>query len=237
LKHIEFNSETFKISVEDKLKKTKEKLKEITTRLDKICEKINEVDDDEVETFCPICQEIKDDVVIFSCCLNTFCNDCVKQFLCAENNNQCPLCRNVLTLKNILKTKKETNLFSKDLKLIQLLQNIPKNNSILIFALYEQSVQNISMSLKNEHIKFCKLGGTMNTISKHLHWFQDKKINILLINANNYGCGLNLTTADTIIFYQKVPFELKMQLIGRAYRYGRTCPLNIHYLYYDNEIS
>ena len=52
-----------------------------------------------------------------------------------------------------------------------------------------------------------------------------------------YGSAcLNLETTTAIIFYHKMGDPMTKQVIGRAQRPGRTSPLNIWRLCYDNEI-
>ena len=56
-----------------------------------------------------------------------------------------------------------------------------------------------------------------------------------MLNAINYGSGLNLQMASDIIIYHELDIELETQVIGRAQRLGRTEPLNVYYLLNDNE--
>jgi hypothetical protein len=56
-----------------------------------------------------------------------------------------------------------------------------------------------------------------------------------LLNAKNYGSGLNLQMTTDIIIYHKMSKDLENQVIGRGQRLGRTDALNVHYLYYENE--
>jgi len=56
-----------------------------------------------------------------------------------------------------------------------------------------------------------------------------------MLNAINYGSGLNLHMATDIVIYHELDIELETQVIGRAQRLGRTEPLNVYYLQNDNE--
>ena len=56
-----------------------------------------------------------------------------------------------------------------------------------------------------------------------------------MLNAINYGSGLNLQMATDIIIYHELELELETQVIGRAQRLGRKDPLNVYYLLNDNE--
>ena len=53
------------------------------------------------------------------------------------------------------------------------------------------------------------------------------------MNVRQQGAGINLQTADHCILLHIS--DRKEQIIGRAQRYGRIKPLNIHYLSYEGE--
>ena len=56
-----------------------------------------------------------------------------------------------------------------------------------------------------------------------------------MLNAVNYGSGLNLQSATDIIIYHELNNELETQVIGRAQRLGRKEGLNVYYLFHENE--
>jgi uncharacterized DUF497 family protein len=59
---------------------------------------------------------------------------------------------------------------------------------------------------------------------------------VLLINSQQHCAGLNLQMATDVAFTHKIIDEnVESQVAGRAQRIGRTCNLNIHYLFYQNE--
>ena len=67
--------------------------------------------------------------------------------------------------------------------------------------------------------------------------YKNGSLNILLLNSNNFGTGLNLEMTTDIIFYHKMKKDIEQQVIGRAQRFGRPNKLNVHFLYYDNELT
>tara|TARA_B110001450_G_scaffold147574_1_gene137969 strand:+ start:237 stop:584 length:348 start_codon:yes stop_codon:yes gene_type:complete len=81
------------------------------------------------------------------------------------------------------------------------------------------------------------LNGNNQTILKTLEWFEQNGNNVLFVNVELYGCGLNLLKTTDIIFFQKMSTELENQLIGRAYRIGRLKQdtLYIHRLLHQEE--
>lgn len=58
-------------------------------------------------------------------------------------------------------------------------------------------------------------------------------MSILISNPKIYGCGMNFeNTTDLIIMHNVSNIH---QIIGRAQRYGRTSPLNLWKIFYENE--
>jgi SNF2 family DNA or RNA helicase len=56
------------------------------------------------------------------------------------------------------------------------------------------------------------------------------------MNTQHFGSGLNLENTTDMILFHKFDTESEKQVIGRAQRYGRNEPLNVHYLLYENEM-
>jgi SNF2 family DNA or RNA helicase len=65
---------------------------------------------------------------------------------------------------------------------------------------------------------------------KIIQEFKHKNLNVLFLHSMESGAGLNLQEATDLILYHPMSEGMKTQIIGRAYRVGRTLPLNIHYL-------
>jgi hypothetical protein len=77
--------------------------------------------------------------------------------------------------------------------------------------------------------------GSVSHINNVINDFTNGKINVVMMNAQHYGSGLNLQMATDIIIYHEMPKELETQVIGRAQRLGRSEPLIVHYLLHENE--
>ena len=118
-----------------------------------------------------------------------------------------------------------------------LLKNIDKNSKILIFTEYDISFESIVNILDTNNIKYSFLKGNKYSIENKLNNYKNNDLNVLLININFYGCGLNLENTTDIIMFHKFDAEIEKQVIGRAQRCGRTSALNIHYLLNENEIA
>ena len=79
-------------------------------------------------------------------------------------------------------------------------------------------------------------GGNIKEIDKILLAFKDDiEVKILLIDNAYFGVGLNIEYTTDIIFFHNVEEKIKIQLIGRAQRFGRKTKLNIWEIKYWNE--
>lgn len=213
--------------------------------------------------FCPICYDNITNKTILSCCKNPFCFPCITQSLSVKPI--CPLCRANITTSNIIvinnelhdelydeckenKGEESTTIIikngytinnnyndkSKKNILIELLQANPQNKYI-IFCDLPSTLNDLNNLFNSSNIIFFEIKGSMKTIQHKLDEFKTGDLNILLLNSSNYGAGLNLQAATDIIIYHKLSSVMENQVIGRAQRYGRTTPLNVHYLAYSNE--
>lgn len=213
----------------EKIKKIEDKINSLEIQLSSIEDKIKKFK----EESCPICYEDLTEPCLVPCCNNLFCMKCIT--ICSL----CALCRKkldmskcvVITDKNIIKKER---LCSKIDNLITLIKK-KSNGKFLVFSNYDRTFDNISYKLIENKIIFNRLIGSSNIINNTIKQFEQGKIQVLLLNASNYGSGLNLQMATDIIIYHELDNELETQVIGRAQRLGRMIPLNVYYLLYDNE--
>ena len=157
------------------------------------------------------------------------------------------MCREPFNLKDLhiivkeeekkLKINKKVEikeLLSKQDNLINIIKKKP-NGKFLVFSCYENTNDIIAKNLKDNQISFSKLSGSCGTVSNTIEKFNKEQLNVLLLNAQYYGSGLNLQMATDIIIYHEMNKELETQIIGRAQRIGRTEPLNVYYLLHNQE--
>ena len=234
---------------EKQIKNIEDQIKKLNTKYENIKQKIYQLND----TNCPVCMSEFTNPVVVSCCNNTFCFDCLAVSLGELKNNKCPYCKQAITTHQIHVFQSDTIIKNDssnipltlpnkyDIKdklnvLIDLIQNKP-NGRFMIFAGFFETFQKIETKLKQLSIPFYELKGHSSTIKKHINDFKDKKVNVLMLNAKNYGAGMNLQIATDIIIYHRFTKEMEEQIIGRAQRLGRSInePLNVYYLLHDNE--
>jgi hypothetical protein len=77
-----------------------------------------------------------------------------------------------------------------------------------------------------------QLVGRSTVIDKNLKWFGDSSVDsshrkVLLLNAYNFGSGLNIQSASCIIVLNSLRYDILDQVVGRAQRLGRTEPLHV----------
>jgi SNF2 family DNA or RNA helicase len=110
-----------------------------------------------------------------------------------------------------------------------------QHTKTIIFASFEESLNNISDLLTENKVRFLKLGGQTSSIHKQVTAFRND-VDILLVNSSLRCAGLNLEFATDVIFYHKIiDPKIAAQVICRAQRIGRTSNLQVHTLLYTEE--
>ena len=120
----------------------------------------------------------------------------------------------VQTIKGIpLKTKK--------LSVLKLFFEKYRNKKTLVFSDYQESFKEIHAVLDSLNIKYTELSkGTTAAIVQAIDDYKNGDINILLIDASNSSCGMNLENSDCIVFIHRTNDTLNKPVIGRAHRKG-----------------
>jgi len=220
----------------ERIKRHKEKLDDYLKKIADITERVN------TEENCPICLDSVDDpCAIMNCCQKSFCLECILMSL--KNSNKCPMCKAVTRVDSLhiqsdtntnKSVKKESGLLSKSNTLLEIVMNMKEDSRYLIFSEYDGSFRRISYKLSERSIPFKVLTGNCNAQQKIIQQYKDGEVKILMLNARNFGAGLNLQmTTDIIIYHEFRSKDLKTQVIGRAQRPGRTCPLTVTYLEHE----
>ena len=232
---------------DQKIKFIENQIERLTNKYEDIKKKIYQLND----TNCPVCMGEFTNPVIVSCCNNMFCFDCLAVSMGELKNNKCPYCTKHIGQKDIhifqsenikkndVEEKSKLNKYDSKDKLdvlIDLVQNKP-NGSFMVFAGYMETFHKIESKLNELGIPYHILKGQSSTVKKYIDDFTDKKVRILMLNAQYFGAGMNLQMASDIIIYHRFTKEMEEQIIGRAQRLGRSInePLNVYYLLHDNE--
>jgi len=220
----------------DRIKRHQEKLDEYLKKVADITERVN------TDENCPICLDsIDDPCAIMNCCHKSFCLECILMSL--KTSNKCPMCKAVTRLNSLhiqsntepnKRAKKESGLRSKANTVLEIVKNMKPHSRYLIFSEYDGSFRRISYKLTECGIPFRILNGNCNSQQKIIDQYKNGEVKILMLNARNFGAGLNLQmTTDIVIYHKFRSKDLKTQVIGRAQRPGRTCPLTVTYLEHE----
>ena len=237
----------------ERLKSCDEEIQRYNSQLSSISERVSNIDSQE----CGICTCEYTDPGCLSC-THVFCSNCILQWIQVRNRSYhrgsapCPLCKTPIDLKQMTQiTKKkgqeeqeekkedETQPLGKDETILKIIKNNP-NGKFIVFSNHYESFASFERLLESDRQikKRCKrLKGNANTVSKILRDFESSKIDVILLNSQHNGAGIDLPTATDVILYHKLRKDLEKQVIGRALRIGRpkNLPLNIHKLFYHNE--
>lgn len=229
---------------EKRLEKIKNDIVTCETKLQTIYERINSIK----EECCFICAQKFDTPTILDCCKSVFCLKCLLPAL-KFAGNKCPYCRKVIQSNkeyHVIGTKdkqsknkpsKFCNMDKCDV-LEHLLCYIAKNYEsprILIFSDYSETFDKILKNIAKANLQYSFISGTASHISKVIEEFNNGVTNILLMNSQHYGSGLNLQAANFLILYHRMMPELEIQVIGRANRFGRKNKLKVIYLVNNSE--
>lgn len=236
IQQVEYDTESER---QHETKKWEDKIIEINRQMTGIKERIQS------NNACCICYDELQKKTIVPCCSNSFCFKCIQLWL--SKSNKCPLCAKMIERYNLYvveDTNTEIVEFSERIhesndKLTNLrnllLFRLDENSKILIFSLYENTFLTIGKMLNENNVKYAYLKGNMYQINNTIQNYKDNDIRVLFVNSRNYGSGLNLENTTDVILFHKFDSEIEKQVIGRAQRYGRTQPLRIWYLLYNNE--
>jgi len=220
-----------------KVKKIEKSIKNLEIKLTVIKNKFKDVKDDS----CMICLDDVTKPTMLDCCATTYCFECIT--LTTSKSAKCPHCQKIIEKKNMHVIKKKGDTYDikpvpKLKQKIDILLEIIKrasNGKILVFANFSETFKKIVVHLESNSISYGILKGTQKVIHKMITEFENGSKKVIMLNAANFGAGMNLQMATDVVIYHRFTSEMEEQVIGRAQRLGRTTPLNVHYLIHANE--
>ena len=229
----------------DSIDKIKYRITDLKKKVESIKNKINDND------LCCICYDDIKNMTITPCCNTKYCFECISK--CLHNKKSCPFCRSMVDFKDLIVVSEEFNDIKKEIKKIKKLINKIDNLKIilkrglkksefkmLIFSDYDNSFTDIETLLMDFNIKYSKVMGHLNSVTKIIDSYKsykDDSIKVLLLNANYCASGINLENSTDIVLFHSMNTDKTTQIIGRGQRPGRTQQLNVWKLCYENEIN
>jgi SNF2 family DNA or RNA helicase len=228
---------------EKKINLIQNQIKKLEEKIIDIKKKIEEHNDE----ICPICMGEISNPTIVNCCKSLYCFECLAVSLGELKSSKCPKCAQRITKSDIhiisqsndesnekVVLDKKYELKDKLDVLVDLINNKP-NGSFMVFANFVETFAKIRTKLEELKIPYHILKGQASVVKNFIEDFKEKRVRVLMLNAEFFGAGMNLQmTTDLVMFHRFKP-EMEEQIIGRAQRLGRKDPLNVYYLLHDNE--
>jgi hypothetical protein len=227
----------------ERLLKITNKIKDLENSITHVLDRVN-VDKNNT---CPICcDNLCKPIASVVCCHRLFCMNCITGYFNTKSNKigECPFCRTKIGFQGITimedsvictEVEKKNILSKQDLFIKLILDN--SNKKWLVFSEFDATFNLLLDKLKDNGISFSKICGSASHIDNIICNFNNGSINVLLLNAVNFGMGINLEMATDVLIYHKLSYEIEKQVIGRAQRPGRLETLNVHFLCHDNEFE
>ena len=203
------------------------KIEDLTVRISNISDKN-----------CSICLDNLTNPLIFNC-THSYCASCIMMWI--RTNKKCPECRKEIDISDttfitnttITSPIDRSKIKSKENTLIDIINN-KQEGKFLIFSKIENGFSNIINNLNNHDISYTEIKGTTGCMNNILERFRKGEIKVILLNTNYAGSGIDISFATDVIIYHSMNNE-RTQAIGRAHRVGRTNPLYVHTLLYEEE--
>lgn len=228
----------------ERIKNHQDKIATIQEKVDNIKERIST----SAET-CPICLDtVTAPRAITGCCHNSFCFECILMAMSADHEKKCPLCKkcgcdktlhieaDIQGHEEVKQDVPDNEPKNKTDTLLNMLKKMNQSARYLVFSEFYNSFTRIEFKLRELGIPYATLKGTVATQEKIIDRYRTGEIQVLLLNATQFGAGLNLQMSTHVCVYHKFrDITLKDQVIGRANRFGRNGPLEVVYLAHEGE--
>jgi hypothetical protein len=200
---------------------------------------------------CPICYEDieRGQKSVAPCCSNAFCFACVSRW--AAQARACPLCKAPLQPRDLLvvdaappraeppppraEAEPEASKLAALERILRERRPSPGAAKVLVFSSYDNTFGEVTPLLARMGIAYRFLKGNHMMVQSAAREYKAGSLDVLLVNTNNYGSGLNLENTTDVVMFHKFDSEIERQVLGRALRYGRTAPLRVWYLVYEGE--
>jgi hypothetical protein len=228
---------------ENALKSLSDKIKSLEEQIKQLKERIENYKDE----MCPICFDEPQAPTLTPCCSRLFCAGCILTSLTRQPT--CPLCRaNIVATglrglatepivqNEIVNPNAPPEPLRKTEQLVELIRSTPKGK-FLVFSRYDNPFLQISQEIEAMRIAVKQVRGNKDVIATTLKGFQKGDTKVLLLNSIEAGAGLNITAATHLILLHAMTHEEEKQILGRAYRLGRTEPLEVIRLLHPDELQ
>jgi hypothetical protein len=227
-------------SLEEKMQRTEDSIRSIQERIEGFR-----------NDACPICFDEPQEPLITPCCSRVFCGQCI--LTCVTRKAICPMCRANIVISKLTKvvdsidttqivTTSESSASAEEVTekkpdaLLRLFRENPTGR-FLVFSRYDNPFTAIEEAITTLGVRVKQLKGNKDAIAATLRAFQGGDLRCLLLNSHYAGSGLNITAATHVVLLHAMTHEEEKQILGRAYRMGRTEPLHFIRLLHADELT
>lgn len=223
------------------LKNLREKISSLESQIKTLHDRISNVKSE----VCGICYDEPDPITITPCCSQIFCGRCI--LFSMEKNPECPMCRTLINAKKlimlgqgaaaaeaVMDIEDPNKPLKKPDQLLKLIRENPKGK-FLVFSRYDNPFDQIRLVCETENISIRQVKGNRDVVNSVLHSFEDGKTRVLYLNSSYSGAGLNIVSATHVVLLHAMSAEEEKQIVGRAYRLGRTNDLTVIKLLHPGE--
>jgi hypothetical protein len=221
---------------EQALKSLEDRMNRLEEQILQIKERIAEASKDS----CSICYESGNNPLLTPCCSKMFCAHCILEWM--TRVPACPLCRHKfhpselvnLSISNVRHAEQPHREKLKKLDaLLKIFEECP-DGRFLVFSRYENPFHDIELAIEGKY-SFGYVQGNKDVIAHTLERFESGRLKILFLNSRTASAGMNIASATHLILLHKMGSEEEKQILGRAYRLGRTQPLEYISLLHEHE--
>lgn len=223
--------------------------KEVLTLIDDLklkCTNIQRIVKSMINSNCVICLDNMHSLQSVLPCSHVFCTNCVLQL----RNNKCPLCRLTFQLKDIhtIQSKEdkidnienlgEDEVVHKMLRLLSILKKNAKRDDVrtLVMVRCQKFAKKVEKFVNAHNIKTSQLFGRSEVVENIKAQFQRGEVKTLILSDLKCASGTNLQMTTHVVLFSKLNKDVQAQVIGRAWRPGRTTPLKVLSLVYPYEL-
>lgn len=210
------------------------------------CMRTRLLDDD----VCCICLEETKVNAVVPCCATKMCLECVAMWVLQRSS--CVLCRRPLTFSDlhviqpsgdhaleakVIVDKDVFGVHNTKMQNLEVIMRLHAGPKTLIYSNHGKSFEEICQCLSRLGKTYDYIRGGHKQISNTIEAYKDDRIDILLVNSNYYGSGLNLENTTDVMMFHALNTEIEKQVVGRAQRMGRTHDLRVWHLLHENEMQ
>ncbi len=184
---------------------------------------------------CSICYEAPQDPVLVNCCNRRFCGRCILSWM--VRSSSCPLCRSSIHPQSLVSISSQTQPQAQGSPFTQTPGALPKkmeallnilnqnpDGRFLIFSRHDVASVVEELAMHGHPVDF--LQGNKDTVAKTLESFAKGQLKILFLNSRTSAAGIHIPSATHVLLLHRMGKEEEQQILGRAYRLGRTQPLH-----------